>query len=66
MQEKVRRSNKAHMRLRKSANTKQEAKYHLARAMSQTNILGSKSPDANYSIDTMSVLFFLILFKNTK
>lgn len=38
MQEKVKRSNKAHMRLRKSAKTKQEVKYHLACVMSQTNM----------------------------
>lgn len=38
MQEKVRRSNKTHMRLKRSAKTKQEAKYHLACVMSQTSI----------------------------
>ncbi|GEM_PF-5949770 len=38
MQKKVKRSNKAHMRLRKSAKTKQEAKYHLTCVMSQTNM----------------------------
>lgn len=38
MKEQVRRSNKAHMRLRKSAKTQQEAKYHLACVMSQTNM----------------------------
>lgn len=32
------RSNKAHMHLRKSAKTKQEATYHLACVMSQTNM----------------------------
>lgn len=38
MQQKVKRSNKVHMRLRKSAKTQQEAKYHLACVMSQTNM----------------------------
>lgn len=38
MRAEVRRSNKAHMRLRKNAKTTQEAKYHLACVMSQTNM----------------------------
>lgn len=38
MKEEVRRSNRVHMRLRKRAKTTQEAKYHLACVMSQTNM----------------------------
>lgn len=38
MKQEVRRSNLSHMRLRKKAKTTQEAKYHLACVMSQTNM----------------------------
>ena len=38
MKDQVRRNNKAHMCLRNNARTAQEAKYHLACVMSQTNM----------------------------
>ncbi len=61
MKEQVKRSNKAHMRLRNNAKTAQEARYHLACVMSQTNMDKLLTKQINYN-DKGQSLNPLIMF----